>query len=293
MKTQNFKTVLSFVCFCLSLLACEKPLLTEESGKSSQPEGNLTVSIFQLEHTLFESLTRVAASDVCTRLNFAVYDGEGVRVMQENQKVGDADFGSVSFQLSEGTYQLVAVAHSSSGNPTMTNPAKIQFTNAQGYTDTYLYNGMVTITDQPQSLSLSLNRIVSLCRFVITDAIPAEVSRIRFQYKGGSGAFDAATGFGTVKSTQTLWFDAQVGQQQTQYDLYTFLHAEEGTIHLQATAYDSNETPLYEHEMDIPMRQNEITWISGTFFSGSSNAAPLSSTVSLSTTWNGETHLSY
>lgn len=275
----------------LLLLACEKPLLTEEEAPKV-PQGNLTLSVFQLEQTPFESLTRASVSDVCTRLSFVIYDEEGTRIQHDDQKSGDATFGTASFQLSEGTYQLVVVAHSSSGNPTTTNPAKIQFTNAQGFTDTYLYNGMVTITNQPQSLSLSLRRIVSLCRFVITDAIPAEVSRLRFRYTGGSGAFDAATGFGSVNSTQSLWFDAQTGQTQTQYELYTFLHAEEGTIHLQATAYDVSETPIYEHEIDIPMKQNHITWLTGTFFSSNPNA-PLTSSVTLNTTWGGEEHLTY
>jgi hypothetical protein len=40
----------------------------------------------------------------------------------------------------------VVVGHSASGNPTMTNPAKIQFTNSIGYTDTFLYTEQVEVT---------------------------------------------------------------------------------------------------------------------------------------------------
>lgn len=132
----------------------------------------MRVSVFQIEKTPFSSLTRAneAASNVCTRLNFAVYDIDGSRVKQLNQTSDMADFGHASFQLEEGTYQLVVVGHSSSGNPTMTNPAKIQFTNSTGYTDTFLCYGEVTIGEEAVDLQVSLDRIVAFCRFVVVPA---------------------------------------------------------------------------------------------------------------------------
>ena len=78
------------VALCLALFcACEKPILSEDMPSAEQ--GNLTLSISQLEQTSFASLTRAAASDVCTHLNFAVYDLEGTRLKQTNQKVGESD----------------------------------------------------------------------------------------------------------------------------------------------------------------------------------------------------------
>ena len=272
----------------LALTACEQAIPADDSGEREESKGNLVVSIFQLEQTPF---TRAAVSASCTRLNFAVYDSEGTRLSQVNQKTGDADFGTASFQLPEGTYQLVAVAHSSDGNPTMTDPTKIKFTNTQGYTDTFLYQTSVTVEGQTQTLSLSLSRIVSLCRVVITDNIPANVAQLRFQYKGGSGAFNAFTGLGSVNSTQTVFFPASAPRQ---YDLYTFLHDEEDTIHLLATAYDANDNVLCEREFDVPLLRNQITWLTGDFFTnGGANASQLMSTVTINTQWAGEQHLSF
>ena len=278
-----------FCAFCVTLASCEKPIIPEESDEVTK--GNLTVSIYQLEQTPFENLTRSVASDVCTRLNFAVYSG-GTRVKQVNQEISNANFGTASFQLSEGIYQLVVVAHSSSGNPTMTNPAKIQFTNALGFTDTFLYNGEVVLEeDDAQQLNISLERIVSLCRFVMTDDYPAGVTKMRFQYKGGSGAFDASTGFGSVNSTQTIWYnDVSTGQKQ--FDLYTFLHDTEGTIHLLVTAYDDYNNVLYEREFDVPLVQNHVTWLTGPYFSGS-GAESMTMTVTINTDWEGEYRLTF
>lgn len=166
-----------------ALVSCEKPFITDEN-ESGTTKGNLRVSVFQIEKTPFASLSRATASEVCTRLNFAMYNKEGARVKQVNQTSDMADFGHASFQLEEGTYQLVVVGHSANGNPTMTNPAKIQFTNSTGYTDTFLCYGEVTIGEDAVDLQVALDRIVALCRFVVTDDIPADVRKMQFYYGG-------------------------------------------------------------------------------------------------------------
>lgn len=288
MKNPDVFKVLLFLFVALPLTSCEKPLLTESSD-GQKPDGNLVVSIFQIEQTPFASLTRTAAADVCTRLNYAVYALDGTRVKQVNQKSEDGGFGVASFQLEQGNYQLVVVAHSSNGNPAMTDPTCIKFTNAQGYTDTFLSTSDITISDEQVGMDVSLHRIVSLCRFVVTDNYPADVARMRFYYTGGSGAFDANTGLGCVNSKQSLFFDVSSGQKQ--FDLYTFLHDTEGTIHLLVTAYDAGDNVLYEREFDVPLVQNKMTWLSGPFFSGTTSSSTFS--VVINTDWAGEYHLTF
>jgi hypothetical protein len=138
---------------------------------------------------------------------------------------------------------------------------------------------------------VSLDRIVALCRFVITDDFPADVTRMRFYYTGGSGAFDATTGLGCVKSKQDLKFDVTSGQKQ--FDLYTFLHDTEGTIHLTVTAYDEDDNIVNERVFEVPMERNHITWLSGDYFSGSGSSATTISGITVNTDWAGETHLNF
>ena len=270
----------------LSLFSCEKPYVDESPAT---PQGNLVVSVFQLEQTPFSEYTRASASDACTHLNFAIYKGD-TREKQVNQTSDMADFGHASFQLEEGTYRLVVVAHSSKTNPTMTTPTKIQFDNSDGYSDTFLYSEEVTIASEPVNLSLTLHRIVALCRFVITDDYPAGVAKMQFKYTGGSGAFDAYTGLGCVKSTQTMTYDVTTGQKQ--FDLYTFLHDTTGTIHLTVTALDATSNVLSERAFDVPLEQNKITWYSGQFFSGG-NSQTANAGVVIDTRWAGETDQTY
>ena len=291
MKKRLFS--LCAVCAIVALsvmVSCEKPLMGVESD---EPGGNLKVTVFEIEKTPFGSLTRGAepASAMCKRLNFAIYTLDGTRVKQVNQTSDAAEFGTASFQLEEGDYQVVVVGHSSNGNPTMTDPSCIKFTNAQGYTDTYLCSGVVTIGAEPMDFQVSLDRIVALCRFVITDDFPADVKQMRFYYTGGSGAFDARTGLGSVNSKQDLFFDVTSGQKQ--FDLYTFLHDTNGAIHLTVTAYDEDDNIVNERVFEVPMERNHITWLSGDYFSGSGSSATTISGITVNTDWAGETHLNF
>ena len=287
------------------LASCEKAIFSEE--ENSSPSGNLTVSVYQIEKTDFGSLTRAtgnstraakAASEVVTRLNFAVYDESGSRIKQINQTASDKNFGTAAFQLEEGDYFLVIVGHSANGNPTMTNPQKISFTNAQGYTDTFLSSGDVSIGDEPVEIDVTLDRIVALCRFVLTDeTIPSDVRKMQFYYTGGSGAFSAYTGLGSVASKQTVTFDISSPSATTaegrQFDLYTFLHEQSDNIVLKVTALDASGNTLYEREFDVPMEQNHITWLSGAFFTGSGSSSTSVTGVTVNTDWAGETHLTF
>ena len=267
--------------------SCSSPLIPDEENEE-ESDGNLIIKVSCLERTPLSAPTHTDTEDVCTRLNFAVYDRDGIRVKQINQTLNETNFGTASFQLAEGDYKLVVVAHSSNGNPTMTNPAKIQFTNAKGFTDTFLFCDDIIIADEPLKLDLVLNRIVALCRVVITDAYPKEVAKMQFVYKGGSGAFNASTGLGCVNSTQTVTFG--VTPSQKPFDLYTFLHNTEGIIHLKASALDASDNVLFERSFEVSLQQCKDTWLSGPYFSGDGNGKM---SIYTNTEWLSECPLAF
>ncbi len=282
------KKILITLCSALLLLtSCEKTLSGELDDDTLS--GNLTVQVAEVAQTPFAAVTRAVlpAAEACTHLNFAIYDIDGTRLKQVNQTSDKSNYGQASFQLEAGDYTLVVVGHNCKTNPTMTNLSKIQFTNGTGYTDTFLYCSDILVDDEPEERSICLDRIVSLCRFVLTDNYPAGVTKMQFYYTGGSGAFNAATGLGSVNSKQTVTFDVTDGQKQ--FDLYTFLHDAQGTVTLKVTALDPADNIVNERTFDVPMYVNEITWLQGAFFSGtgSSTTTPVSG-VTVNTDWNGE-----
>ena len=275
------------------LCGCEKAINLEEIDNAAT--GNVTVNVYKIENEAFGVSSRGVVSDVCTRLNFAMYDAGGVRVKQINQKSGDKGFGAVSFELEEGSYQLVVLAHSSDGNPTMTNLAKIQFTNATKYSDTFLYYANVEVGDEPQTLNITLNRIVALCRFVVNDPIPEGVAKLQFYYTGGSGAFSAMTGLGVVDSKQTMTFDVVPGTTGTVYDLYTFLHHTDDQVDLVVTALGADGNKMYERSFEVPMEQRKITRMTGNFFTDEASVESHGAQVeiSINSEWEGEVNISY
>ena len=275
------------------LCGCEKAINLEEIDNAAT--GNVTVNVYKIENEAFGVSSRGVVSDVCTRLNFAMYDAGGVRVKQINQKSGDKGFGAVSFELEEGSYQLVVLAHSSDGNPTMTNLAKIQFTNATKYSDTFLYYANVEVGDEPQTLNITLNRIVSLCRFVVNDPIPEGVAKLQFYYTGGSGAFSAMTGLGVVDSKQTMTFDVVPGTTGTVYDLYTFLHHTDDQVDLVVTALGADGNKMYERSFEVPMEQRKITRMTGNFFTDEASVESHGAQVeiSINSEWEGEVNIAY
>ena len=291
MRTKRLLIALSVGIFVLC--GCEKAINLEEIDNAAT--GNVTVNVYKIENEAFGVSSRGVVSDVCTRLNFAMYDAGGVRVKQINQKSGDKGFGAVSFELEEGSYQLVVLAHSSDGNPTMTNLAKIQFTNATKYSDTFLYYANVEVGDEPQTLDITLNRIVSLCRFVVNDPIPEGVAKLQFYYTGGSGAFSAMTGLGVVDSKQTMTFDVVPGTTGTVYDLYTFLHHTDDQIDLVVTALGADGNKMYERSFEVPMEQRKITRMTGNFFTDEASVESHGAQVeiSINSEWEGEVNIAY
>lgn len=260
------------------LASCEKVVLDDDKQSTAQDGDQLrTVSIRvqEVNDDWHSGTTRslVNISEVCTKVCFAFYQ-DGKRVSNKNQSLGDEEFGSLTLKLGEGSYQVLVLGHSGTANPATTKPEKIQFTNpgasdGTGFTDTFYYYGDLVVGEDDIRLDISMKRATSMFRLVTTDAKPANVKKFHFYYTGGSGALDATTGLGCVKSQQTVIVetdDSQAGQQ-LQFDLYTFLHAETGEVDFTVKALDANDAIVCEKKFEkVSMKRNCITRYTGAFF---------------------------
>ena len=268
------------------LVSCEHPTIPEglETG-----DDNLFVNVASVEHVSFPAFTtRTSVTQAFSRLSIAIFDSEGSRADFSNKTVGDKGYGSASFYLPEGKYQVVVIGHSAKQNPTTTNASKIQFTKATGYSDTFLHSQFVEVADTPVVVNADVERIVSLCRVVLTDTIPDNVAKLHFEYSGGSGYFDASTGLAVAsKAVQQMDFAVEAGCDSTVYDLYTFLFSDEGTIHLKAVAKDDEDNTICSREFDVPLKRRQITKLSGPFFSGQSGSG-ITIVISVNDEWEGE-----
>ena len=251
-----------FIALALLIASCEKPILDEDIAKKN--EANVILHMTQFEQTAF---TRAATdiTDLCTRLNIAIFDADGTKVKTVAQKDTDSDFGTVALTLSAGIYQLVVIAHCCDGSATITSIEKVTFPSNK-VTDTFYYYGDLVVTDSQQSYDLTLTRAVAMFRLVLTDEeIPSNVSRLKFYYTGGSSTFSPSAGYGCVNSKQTEY--RAIAPGLTVFDIYTLPHTEEDMLtKLTVTALDANDNTVKERVFEnVPVTRNQITRYTGSF----------------------------
>lgn len=250
----------------LLLAACEKPYIADVTPEGDSSAGANVI----LRMTTFEQITfsrsSVDITDVCSRLNIALFDANGTKVRNVAQKEGDKSFGTVAMSLAVGTYHLVVIAHNCDGSATITSEDKVTFPNNK-VTDTFYYYGDLVVTDSQQSYDLTLSRAVAMFQLVLADEqLPAGVAKLKFYYVGGSSTFSPRAGYGCVNSKQTEV--RAVADSTTTFDLYTLPHTEEDVLtKLTITALDANDNALEERIFEgIPVTRNQITRYTGTLF---------------------------
>ena len=80
-----------FIALALLVAACEKPILDEDI--SNEKEANVILHMTQFEQTAFTRATQ-DITELCSRLNVAVFDADGTKVKTVAQKEGDANYGT-------------------------------------------------------------------------------------------------------------------------------------------------------------------------------------------------------
>ena len=262
---------LMFFFLALLLVGCEKSIIDEKTGKEIPADANVILHFTQYQQ---EAFTRSATdiTELCSRLNIAIFDAEGTKVKTVAQKEGDASYGTVALSLATGTYRLVVIAHNCDGSATITSTEKVTFPNNK-VTDTFYYYGDLVVGTEKQSYDLTLTRAVAMFRLVLTDEdIPSSVTKFKFYYLGGSSTFSPKDGYGCVNSKQT---EIRPVSTDGIYEIYTLPHTEEDVLtKLTVTALDANDNILKERVFEnVPVIRNQVTRYTGSFFgSGGGNS---------------------
>ena len=275
--------VVAALALSCGLTSCEKAVFDEdtpvvEKPEEQTPEGaNLTIRVSGNKvNDEFVTRAMVDITTYCTRFNFVLYQ-DGKKIESRSQSQGDTNFGEVSLTLATGTYKLLVLAHrSTGGNPTLSDPENIQFTNALGFSDTFYYYDDIVVTKDPKTHEITLNRASTKLTFIIDDDIPSNVKYIELYYTGGSGVLNAVTGYGgNVNSQQTKVVSVEGSASPVRLPVYTFLQQDTGKMQLKVTAYSeytsTTKTVVKERTFsDIPVEHHKETILEGDFFDHSS-----------------------
>lgn len=278
--------------------SCEKMVIDEQTTSSSADEknANIVLSINDASFHPYQTSTRavVDITTYCTRLNFVLYqNGEKVKTIEQSKD--DDGYGQVALALEPGTYQLLVLAHSCKTNPTLSHIEEIKFNNKEtGYSDTFYYYGELQVTDEPrvQNHSIRLTRATTLVRLEMND-YPQDLHYITVYYTGGSGVFNAVTGYGgSVNSQQEVSYRVVNYVENNVpfvFPVYTFLQQDTGSMFLRITACRENGEVIMQREYsDVPVERGKMTIFTGYFFDPQNNFS-----MTAETDWDTAATLTY
>lgn len=275
----------------LIFTSCDAPYVgTENDDRLS---GNAVLQFTATPSPVFTTRGGVYIGDYCTKLNVMFFNADGNKVFDKvkTQTTADDGFGSLSLEIAEGTYTVVAVGHSSTNSATIKSPQAVQFTasNGEKLTDTFCYCGAVTITATPQTYDLMMHRVAAMVRFQLTDTdIPANFAKMKIDYTGGSANFNPSTSEGITKSTQS---ETRAANSDQRYSVFTFPYmAESGTLKMTLSALDAQGVVIHSRTFEaIPVTRNRITTYTGQFFDGTGGEITQSAFgFTIDTEWDGE-----
>lgn len=276
----------------VGLTGCEKQILPDGESSGTTADGKV-VFIFQTESG--DVVTR-AASDIAghaSKLNVQLFDEDGQKVFPtvRTQTKDDDDFGTMEVELADGTYTVVAVAHSSARSATIKSPEVVQFTAQDGekLTDTFCHVSTVEVSGDSHSFTLPMYRAVAMVQLHLTDeTLPSDVWYIKADYSGGSANVNPTTLEGITKSKQS---ERRIKNDLRLHQFFTFPYmSETGTLKMTISATTSDGTVLRQRTFDaVPVKRNRITTYEGKLFEdGEWTATMTDFSFVVNADWEGE-----
>ena len=229
-------------------------------------------------------------------IDVAIFSGN-TRVYAATQLKSDAStyttFGEFECRLPIGTYTMVAVARNRSDGDefTITSPTQAAYTTERAR-ETFCNTQTIQVDGTtPVDVSPVMNRVMAMFWLTSTDAVPADVSRIRTTYTAGSKSFNPTTGLATDDDGFVVTNSAKPDKNGV-LDIFSivFLAADQETMDLTIDVLDANNTVLLtKHLKDVHFRRNQITKATGAVFT----PGPTTLTFTLNTTWLPDEHYNF
>ena len=245
----------------LCLAACQQLPSNEIVNPLEAEEVSVTFAPVRVPQ---EAMDEQSIADICTRLDvWFICEGETIDVHQAST---DAGFGTVILSLNKTkTYTMYAVAHKATCAATLADNI-ISFPD-----DKVTHTLYATSTFSPAStttINAEMQRIVAKFRFTTTDAVPDDVTQMRFTLGsvvdrwnvtiGGTHQLDRVATFENFSKNQdgtaTFVVYAIVTNAETQHDV---------TVEALGTNDAVIESRTFE---DVSLRNGYKTSYSGTFF---------------------------
>lgn len=279
------------------LLALTAVALFAACSKSDEPEstvnihvtppyGDTAVTITFARMFDVQPMTRAAVSDVSTRLDVWIVEGENL--VEVHQSSSDVGFGTITTTLDKTkTYTLYAVSHKCESASTLSNGV-ISFPEDK-VKDTFYYTTSFSPATTT-SVTCEMKRIVAMFRIETVDAVPVDVKKMRITQKNVFDRWDVTSGathhldrVSTISITST----AQDGT--VALSVYSIAGDSETYHDVTVEALNATDEVLQTQTLtQVPLRNGYKTVCRGTFFT----SANMSLSLTAAADW-GEYSISY
>ena len=253
------------------LMAAAAMMAACSSDNGEEPVNNetetVTISFPQFQQTI-EPMTRTN-TDVSTLVtHIDVWLTDGTTTTAVHQVSTDTGFGTVSVELTRNkTYTMYAIAHKANGAATLTNNIiafpEEKVTHSMFYTTQF--NPSTT-----NQMSCEMSRIVGMFRLETTDAVPADVSKMRFEIPQTFTRWNVnGTGANKVDRTSEITVSSTNQDGTATFVLYIIGSDDQELYDITVKALDADGNVVENGQRtftDIPIRNNYKTILSGAFF---------------------------
>jgi len=235
-----------------------------EEPQNNEVEVSLHFTRFRIEQ---QSMTRAAVdvSEYITRLDIWIYES-GSEIGAYHQAMGDTGFGSLSVTLNKNkTYTIYAVAHKANGAASMSDGV-VTFPDDK-VTHTFFY----TDTFQPtknMAKVCPMDRIVAMFMVSTTDAVPAEVKKVRITIGNVFTRWNVA-GYGMNAIDKVSTISITSTKSDGTVDLITYgITTNENTNHnVLVEAIDASDAVVQTQTFEnVPLRNGYRTVATGNVF---------------------------
>ena len=235
--------------------------------------------------------TRALTADGKDMTDVWVIDYVGTQWQQTiHQQAGDADFGTPTMELGMGTHHLYFVA-SRGVTPTVNNDAKtIMWATVR---DTFWKHYELTVTSGTSggSRAVSLDRVVTKLKMVLSDAIPTGAAKFDVTPASWYYGMNYTTGEpseATVNGTITVNMpSSEIGVVNEAVSIFGFSSATEWTTDVAVDCKTSDDTVIGSATIAAaPFVRNRVSEYTGPLF-GDNGSMTLSLNTDWSTSYNG------
>ena len=261
------KKMMMALAVAAMITACEKPVIPTEDDERAKVTFSLQGD-FTLNTTPFTRSLQADDKDMTDVWVIDYIDGDLVQTVHQSDNTA-SDFGTPTVPLAFGTHTLYFVA-SRGKTPTLdTTEETLTFGTPS---DTFWKAVTLTVSDNtPVTRTVSLDRIVTRMKVILSDAMPAEVAAVSLtpaEWYAGFNYTDGSPASLTEEDEHIMTIPSNyAGRTNLSFSTFGFSAATEWTADVTVKAYDGDDDIITSITIsNAPFLRNRSSDYTGSLF---------------------------